>query len=46
MALNNQDDFISIINATGHSTVEMVKYYVTRDSLKKMQYMESQNLSE
>ena len=34
MALNNQEDFISIINATGHSTVEMVKYYDTRDSLK------------
>ena len=46
MALNNQEDFISIINATGHSTVEMVKYYVSRDSLKKMQYMKCQNLSE
>jgi len=34
MALNNQEDFISIINATGHSTVEMVKYYDSRDSLK------------
>ncbi len=34
MALNNHEDFISIINATGHSTVEMVKYYDTRDSLK------------
>ena len=34
MALNNQEDFISIINATGHTTVEMVKYYDTRDSLK------------
>ena len=34
MALNNQEDFISIINATGHSTVEMVKYYDTRDTLK------------
>jgi len=34
LALNNQEDFISIINATGHSTVEMVKYYDTRDSLK------------
>jgi integrase len=34
MALNNQEDFISIINATGHATVEMVKYYDTRDTLK------------
>lgn len=34
MALNNQEDFISIINATGHSTVEMVNYYDTRDTLK------------
>ena len=34
MALNNQEDFISIINATSHSTVEMVKYYDTRDTLK------------
>jgi len=34
IALNNQEDFISIINATGHTTVEMVKYYDTRDTLK------------
>lgn len=34
IALNNSEDFISIINATGHSTVEMVKYYDTRDTLK------------
>lgn len=34
IALNNGEDFISIINATGHSTVEMVKYYDGRDSLK------------
>ena len=34
LALNNQEDFISIINATGHATVEMVKYYDTRDTLK------------
>lgn len=33
-ALNNKEDFISIINATGHATVEMVKYYDTRDALK------------
>ena len=33
-ALDNNEDFISIINATGHSTVEMVKYYDTRDTLK------------
>ena len=33
-ALNNNEDFISIINATGHSTVEMVKYYDTRNTLK------------
>lgn len=34
LALNNNEDFISIINATGQSTVEMVKYYDTRDRLK------------
>lgn len=34
MALNNHEDFILIINATGHATVEMVKYYDTRDTLK------------
>lgn len=34
LTLNNNEDFISIINATGHSTVEMVKYYDTRDRLK------------
>ena len=34
LALNNKEDFISIINATGHATVEMVKYYDTRDTLK------------
>lgn len=34
LALNNNEDFISIINATGHATVEMVKYYDTRDCLK------------
>jgi hypothetical protein len=34
LALNNKDDFIFIINTTGHSTVEMVNYYDIRDSLK------------
>jgi len=34
IALNNQEDFLSIINATGHATVEMVNYYDTRDQLK------------
>ena len=34
LALNNKEDLISIINATGHATVEMVKYYDTRDALK------------
>lgn len=34
IALDNHQDFISIINATGHSTVEMLKYYDTRDVLK------------
>lgn len=34
LALNNKEDFISIINATGHATVEMIKYYDTRDTLK------------
>lgn len=34
LALNNNQDFISIINATGHTSIEMVKYYDTRDKLK------------
>lgn len=34
LALDNGEDLISICNATGHSTVEMVKYYDTRDRLK------------
>lgn len=34
IALDNNEDFISIVNATGHSTVEMIKYYDTRDKLK------------
>jgi integrase len=34
LALSNKEDFISIVNATGHATVEMVKYYDTRDALK------------
>ena len=34
LALNNKEDFISIINATGHSTVEMINYYDTRSVLK------------
>lgn len=34
LALNNKEDFISIINATGHSTVEMINYYDTRSALK------------
>lgn len=34
LALDNGDDLISIANATGHSTVEMIKYYDTRDRLK------------
>jgi len=34
LALNNGDDLISIANATGHSTIEMIKYYDTRNKLK------------
>jgi integrase len=34
LALNNKEDFISIINATGHSTVEMINYYDTRSALE------------
>jgi integrase/recombinase XerC len=34
LALNNGDDLISICNATGHGSVEMVKYYDTRSRLK------------
>ncbi len=33
-ALNNKQDFISIINATGHTNIEMVRYYDTRDKLR------------
>ena len=34
LALDNGDDLISICNATGHGSVEMVKYYDTRSRLK------------
>ena len=34
LALDNGDDLIAICNATGHESVEMVKYYDTRDRLK------------
>ena len=34
LALDNGDDLIAICNATGHNSVEMVKYYDTRDRLK------------
>jgi len=34
LALDNGDDLISITNATGHSTVEMIKYYDTRSRIK------------
>ena len=33
-ASKNNDNFIDIINGTGHSTAEMVKYYDSRDKLK------------
>lgn len=33
-ALNNNEDLISICNATGHNSIEMVKYYDTRDRIK------------
>ena len=34
MSLTNQQDYINIANATGHSTIEMIKYYDTRSKLK------------
>ncbi|MBA6348105.1 site-specific integrase [Colwellia sp. BRX8-9] len=34
LALDNGADLISICNATGHSSIEMVKYYDGRDKLK------------
>jgi integrase len=34
LALDNNQDLIAISNATGHRTIEMVKYYDTRDRLK------------
>ncbi|WP_237380684.1 tyrosine-type recombinase/integrase [Sulfidibacter corallicola] len=34
LALTRGNDLVSIANATGHSTIEMVKYYDTRDYLK------------
>jgi site-specific recombinase XerD len=35
LALDNDVDLISICNATGHGSIEMVKYYDGRDKLKK-----------
>ena len=34
LALDNNQDLIAICNATGHRTIDMVKYYDTRDRLK------------
>jgi integrase len=34
LALNNNQDFISILNATGHTSIEMIKYYDTRNTLQ------------
>ncbi|MBF0383516.1 MAG: site-specific integrase [Magnetococcales bacterium] len=34
LALNNGEDFISILNATGHSHTDMIRYYDGRDTLK------------
>jgi len=31
-ALNRKNDLISIANATGHASIEMIKYYDTRDA--------------
>jgi len=33
-ALNRNNDLISIMNASGHGSIEMVKYYDTRDELR------------
>ena len=35
LALDNKEDYINIANATGHSTLEMIKYYDTRSKLEK-----------
>lgn len=34
LSLDNNEDLISIANATGHASIEMIKYYDTRDKLK------------
>jgi len=35
LALDAKEDYINIANATGHSTLEMIKYYDTRSKLEK-----------
>jgi integrase len=35
LALDSKEDYINIANATGHSTLEMIKYYDTRSKLEK-----------
>lgn len=35
LALDSKEDYINIANATGHSTLEMIKYYDTRSRLEK-----------
>jgi integrase/recombinase XerD len=34
LSLNDGEDFISILNATGHSHTDMIRYYDGRDTLK------------
>ncbi len=34
LALDNGDNLISIANATGHNSIDMISYYDTRDKLK------------
>jgi len=33
-ALDRKNDLVSIANATGHASIEMIKYYDTRDTIK------------
>lgn len=34
LALNNNENFINICNATGHSNVDLIRYYDTRSSIE------------
>jgi len=34
LAINNKEDFVAICNATGHTSINMIGYYCTTDTLK------------